>query len=50
AIKLFEKDKVLTEALGEHISKHFIQAKLEEWHEYLSTVHQWEVDRYLSYY
>lgn len=50
AIKQFEKDKVLTEALGEHLSKHFIKAKLDEWHEYLSTVHQWEVDRYLSYY
>ena len=32
------------------ISKNFIHAKLAEWHEYLATVHQWEVDRYLSYY
>lgn len=50
AINYFEKSKLMRETLGDHIFYHFINAKKMEWSEYISQVHKWEVDRYLSYY
>ena len=50
AVQHLEKNKVMKEALGEHIFEHFITAKKAEWSDYISRVHQWELDRYLSYY
>ena len=50
AVQNLEKSKVMRETLGEHIFNHFIQAKKMEWSQYISQVHQWELDRYLSYY
>jgi len=50
AIQNLEKDTLMKEALGEHIFTHFIQAKKMEWADYISQVHSWELDRYLSYY
>lgn len=48
AVDQFAKNDVLKEALGSHIAGHFIQAKRREWHDYISAVHPWEVDRYLT--
>jgi len=45
-----EKDDVILEALGEHVSRHFLQAKREEWREYITQVHGWELERYLLKY
>jgi glutamine synthetase len=45
-----EKDDLILEALGEHVSRHFLQAKREEWREYITQVHGWEVERYLLKY
>ena len=50
AVQNLEKNKVMREALGEHIFNHFVEAKKMEWSTYISQVHQWELDRYLSYY
>ena len=50
AVKFLEKSSLMRETLGEHIFDHFIQAKKMEWSLYISQVHQWELDRYLSYY
>ena len=50
AVQNLEKSKVMRETLGEHIFNHFIQAKKMEWSQYISQVHPWELDRYLSYY
>jgi glutamine synthetase len=50
AVEILEKNKVMREALGEHIFNHFIEAKKMEWSTYISQVHQWELDRYLAYY
>ena len=47
ALDNLEKDRLLRAALGEHICQHFLRAKRQEWHEYLSHVHPWERDRYL---
>jgi glutamine synthetase len=50
AIAATRKDPLIREALGDHIFQHFTEAKLAAWHEYESTVHPWEVDRYLARY
>jgi glutamine synthetase len=50
AVEYLEKSKVIREALGEHIFNHFVEAKKMEWSIYISQVHEWELDRYLSYY
>ncbi|MGE5589039.1 MAG: type I glutamate--ammonia ligase [Bacillota bacterium] len=41
-------DEVMQEALGEHITRHFLEAKRIEWDIYRTQVHQWEVDQYLT--
>jgi glutamine synthetase len=48
ALKFLAKDKVLAEAMGEHISEAFQHAKAVEWADYISYVHPWERDRYLT--
>src|SRR5438034_1472647 len=45
-----EKDHVITEALGEHITSHFLAAKRLEWQEYITQVSPWELDNYLAKY
>lgn len=50
AIENLEKSKLMREVLGDHIFFHFVDAKKQEWNNYISQVHQWELDRYLSYY
>ncbi|MBS3781667.1 MAG: glutamine synthetase [Candidatus Thermoplasmatota archaeon] len=48
AIDSLEKDEVILNTLGDHVSKKFIEAKRAEWDEYRSTVSNWEIDRYLE--
>ncbi len=50
ALDNLEKDKVICDALGKHITEHFLLAKRAEWAEYQSHVHPWEQERYLSAY
>ena len=50
ALSSLLQDRVITEALGPHIVKSFVQAKLAEWDAYRTQVHQWEIDSYLSKY
>ncbi len=50
ALKHLAKDKILVEALGDHIHEHFQHAKAVEWADYISSVHDWERDRYLAAY
>ncbi len=45
-----EKDTVVTEALGEHITTQFLAAKRLEWESYITQVSQWELDNYLAKY
>ena len=45
-----EKDEVITAALGEHISRHFLAAKRQEWREYITQVSAWELENYLAKY
>ena len=50
AVAMLEKDEVVKDALGSHISEQFITAKKMEWSEYISAVHPWEVEQYLTKY
>ncbi len=45
-----EKDEVILSALGEHIATHFLDAKRQEWRDYITQVHQWELEHYLLKY
>ncbi len=45
-----EKDEVLCNALGEHITQQYLAAKRAEWNEYNQQVTAWEQARYLARY
>jgi glutamine synthetase len=44
------KDKVMAAALGDHITDHFLDAKRQEWREYITQVSAWELENYLEKY
>lgn len=48
AIKELKQDKLIQEALGEHIYSRFVIAKIKEWESYSSRVYDWELDEYLE--
>jgi glutamine synthetase len=50
ALDALERDDLIKDTLGEHIWTHFLEAKREEWFEYIKQVTPWERDRYLSVY
>ncbi len=50
ALDELERDEVVREALGEHVFDWFLEAKRQEWDDYLKQVSQWEIDRYLFAY
>jgi glutamine synthetase len=50
ALDELEKDDIITNALGEHITSNFVEAKRREWREYITQVSAWELDNYLAKY
>ena len=50
AIDSLEKDMLLKEALGDHIFQQYIISKRREWHDYITQVHPWEINAYLTRY
>src|SRR5881275_550606 len=50
ALDELEKNDVITGALGKHITEHFLEAKRQEWREYITQVSAWELDSYLAKY
>jgi glutamine synthetase len=50
ALDELEKDDLVRETLGDHIFTHFVEAKREEWFDYIRHVSPWEVTRYLAAY
>ncbi len=50
AIVELEQNEVIQAALGPHVYNRFLDAKKQEWEEYRTQVHHWEVDRYLAMY
>jgi glutamine synthetase len=45
-----EKDKVITDALGAHVTANFLEAKRQEWRDYIMQVSPWELENYLAKY
>ncbi|MFU8869393.1 type I glutamate--ammonia ligase [Natronococcus sp.] len=50
AVDALEEDEVVYDALGEHIAEKFVEAKRQEFEEYLIDVSDWELERYLEKY
>lgn len=50
ALREFKKDKVITEALGEHLTLRFLEAKREEVARYQRHISRWEIAEYLGRY
>ena len=50
ALDELERDDVVRAALGEHIARHFVEAKRQEWREYITQVSPWELETYLAKY
>lgn len=50
ALKAMEADPVITEALGDHVTRQYTEGKRREWEEYRAQVSQWELSRYLVTY
>ncbi len=50
AVGALQKDRVIRDALGAHVFDHFIDAKTIEFDDYRVTVHDWELQNYLSEY
>ena len=50
ALDELEKDELVRETVGDHIFNHFVEAKREEWFDYIRHVSPWEIDRYLGSY
>ncbi len=50
ALEALQADECIKEALGPHVVKSFLEAKLIEWDLYRTQVHDWETDQYLGVY
>ncbi|MFC7008766.1 type I glutamate--ammonia ligase [Halalkalicoccus salilacus] len=48
AVDALEADEVITEALGEHVTSKFIQAKRADYADYQTYVSDWEIEKYLE--
>jgi len=48
AVDALENDEVVQDALGDHVSEKFIEAKRAEFADYRIDVSDWELDRYLE--
>lgn len=48
ALDNFSKNELIRSSLGEHIATRFLEAKYSEFEEYRSSVHTWELKRYMS--
>ncbi|THE65387.1 type I glutamate--ammonia ligase [Salinadaptatus halalkaliphilus] len=48
AVDALEEDEVIYDALGEHVAPKFVEAKSQEFEDYLVDVSDWELDRYLE--
>ncbi len=48
ALDALAADDVVRDALGEHLTERFLEAKALEWRDYRSQVTPWEIERYLE--
>jgi glutamine synthetase len=50
ALEELKESEVITDALGGHITEHFIEAKEIEWDMFRTQVHPWEREQYMKMY
>ena len=50
ALEALSANDLVKETLGAHILDRYLDAKKHEWREYMTKVHQWELDKYLTVY
>ena len=50
ACQAFEEDLLMSQVLGHHISRKYLEAKRQEWLDYSRQVSGWELDQYLFKY
>lgn len=50
AIEHFQADKLILDAVGEHIATKVVEAKTIEWDQYRKHVSDWEIKKYISKY
>jgi len=50
AVKAMQKSELMKQTLGDHAFNLYTQAKINEWDDYRTKVHQWEIDEYLIKY
>ena len=50
ALKTMDNDKLIREALGDHVYTAYTNCKKAEWDKYRTSVSQWELDRYIYRY
>ncbi|MFP8957723.1 type I glutamate--ammonia ligase [Natrialbaceae archaeon A-CW3] len=48
AVEALEEDEAIFSALGEHVGPKFVEAKKQEFNEYLIEVSEWELEKYLE--
>ncbi|MDR2772856.1 MAG: type I glutamate--ammonia ligase [Elusimicrobiota bacterium] len=50
ALTEFQNSALMKATFGTHVFERYLEAKYKEWNSYKATVHQWELDQYLSLY
>lgn len=50
AVEALKSDRLMRQALGDHVFERYINAKSQEWDAYRIAVSHWELERYLSIY
>ncbi|RYD06722.1 hypothetical protein N752_03340 [Desulforamulus aquiferis] len=50
AVVELQNNPVISSVLGDHILGRFVEGKMEEWDEFRTTVHDWELKKYLTVY
>jgi glutamine synthetase len=48
SVAALQEDDLVLDALGPHVSEKYVQAKTQEYTEFLASVSEWEIDRYLE--
>lgn len=50
AVKALQESELMRKTLGDHVFDRYVEAKLLEWEDYRTTVHQWEIEQYFKKY
>ena len=50
AVKEFRKDKLIKECVGRHVYRNLVDHKTLEWDQYMASISNWEIERYLGRY